>query len=45
MINEGCWEFNARPYSAYTTMALLILEEMGEDDISLTARQVRVTEC
>eukprot|EP00045_Choanoeca_perplexa_P010827 m.112348 g.112348 ORF g.112348 m.112348 type:complete len:659 (-) comp15407_c0_seq2:113-2089(-) len=38
--DRGCWEFNARPYTVYYFLALLVLEEAGEPRISELCRQV-----
>eukprot|EP00730_Choanoeca_flexa_P001194 TRINITY_DN10523_c0_g2_i1.p1 TRINITY_DN10523_c0_g2~~TRINITY_DN10523_c0_g2_i1.p1 ORF type:complete len:820 (+),score=131.75 TRINITY_DN10523_c0_g2_i1:194-2653(+) len=37
---RGLWEFNSRPYTAYYTMTLLILEEVAPTHIALLAHQV-----
>lgn len=42
IIDEGCWEYNSRPYSAYFFLAVMALADAAEERLRAVARRVCV---
>ena len=40
VIEEGCWEYNSRPYSAYFFLAVMALADAAEERLRTVARRV-----